>query len=170
MPALSSSPRGPALYSSSIYVLFGIVLILLALGALFSRLRRHFSRTTRSQIQTPTMEKAPLLSPAQGPSFMNPPLRFPGPYSSKAPGPPLSQPPSQDVVDLDIPRRRSYTKITPAGTEINGEIIVAEGWRRHTKVFGGGVCAACEENERRLAKVMGGPGAPNVPAPTAGLA
>jgi hypothetical protein len=36
--------------------------------------------------------------------------------------------------------------------EINGEIIVAEGWRRHTKVFGGGVCAACEESERRLAK------------------
>ena len=43
--------------------------------------------------------------------------------------------------------------MTPAGTEVSGEIFVAEGWRRHTKVFGGGVCAACEENEARLAKV-----------------
>jgi len=169
MPALSSSPRGPALHSSSTYVLFAVIILFLALGALFSRLRRHISRTARPQT-LPTMEKAPLLSPVQGPSSTNPPLRLPGPYPSKATGLPLSQPTSQDVVDLDVPRRRSYMKITPTGTEINGEIIVAEGWRRHTKVFGGGVCAACEENERRLAKVMGGPGAPNILAPAAGLA
>jgi len=48
------------------------------------------------------------------------------------------------------PRRRSYTKNMPDGGEVSGEIIVAEGWRRHTRVFGGGVCKACEESERRM--------------------
>jgi hypothetical protein len=33
---------------------------------------------------------------------------------------------------------------------MSGEIIAAEGWRRHTRVFGGGVCKACEESERRM--------------------
>lgn len=55
----------------------------------------------------------------------------------------------------DIPRRRSYTKTINGGTEIEvevtGEIVVSpEGWRRHTRVFGGGVCKACEESERRM--------------------
>jgi hypothetical protein len=48
------------------------------------------------------------------------------------------------------PRRRSYTKPTPSGGEVSGEIVVAEGWRRHTRVFGGGVCKACEESEKRM--------------------
>jgi len=63
------------------------------------------------------------------------------PFSSfEAYGPALDMP----------PRRRSYTKTTTAGTEVSGEIIVAEGWRRHTRVFGGGVCKACEESERSM--------------------
>jgi hypothetical protein len=33
--------------------------------------------------------------------------------------------------------------------EVQGEIIVAEGWRRHTRVFGGGVCKVCEESKQR---------------------
>ncbi len=37
------------------------------------------------------------------------------------------------------------------GVEVTGEILVSpEGWRRHTRVFGGGVCKACEESERRM--------------------
>jgi hypothetical protein len=51
---------------------------------------------------------------------------------------------------LELPRRRSYTKNMPDGAEVSGEIVVAEGWRRHTRVFGGGVCKACEESERRM--------------------
>lgn len=72
------------------------------------------------------------------------------------------------------PRKRSYTKSLSNGSQITGEIVVGtspfsslssgvEGgigpfgvgtgnglakqqkWRRHTKVFGGGVCKACEE-------------------------
>ncbi|RDW71587.1 hypothetical protein BP6252_08150 [Coleophoma cylindrospora] len=57
------------------------------------------------------------------------------------------------VDDLDLqgqgPRRRSYNRLTTDGVPVAGEIVVAEGWRRHTKVFGGGVCLACIENERR---------------------
>lgn len=57
------------------------------------------------------------------------------------------------------PRRRSYTKTitSPAANggpdiqiQTHGEIIVADGWRRHTRVFGGGVCEACAESERRM--------------------
>jgi hypothetical protein len=55
---------------------------------------------------------------------------------------------------IDIPRRRSYTKTIEGGKEameVTGEIVVSpEGWRRHTRVFGGGVCKACEESERRM--------------------
>ena len=60
------------------------------------------------------------------------------------------------------PRRRSYTK-TAAGVEVIGEVVTGEGWRRHTRVYGGGVCLACLESERmRAAMGMDGPpgGAP----------
>lgn len=32
----------------------------------------------------------------------------------------------------------------------NEEIVVAEGWTRHTRVYGGGVCQACVESEERM--------------------
>ncbi|KFY82513.1 hypothetical protein V500_10495 [Pseudogymnoascus sp. VKM F-4518 (FW-2643)] len=55
------------------------------------------------------------------------------------------------------PRRRSYTK-TAAGVEVVGEVVTGEGWRRHTRVYGGGVCLACLESERmRAAMGMDGP-------------
>jgi len=62
----------------------------------------------------------------------------------------------------DFPRRRSYTKTLSNGSEISGEIILSSGtgegqaareWRRHTKVFGGGICMACEESENRTTNV-----------------
>jgi hypothetical protein len=57
--------------------------------------------------------------------------------------------------ETDLPRRRSYTKThstsSNSSVTVSGEVIAAEGWRRHTRVFGGGVCKACEESERRMA-------------------
>ncbi|PVH89073.1 hypothetical protein DL98DRAFT_95784 [Cadophora sp. DSE1049] len=55
-----------------------------------------------------------------------------------------------EAAGMDLPRRRSYTKTTAGGVEVQGEVVMAEGWRRHTRVFGGGVCIACEESERRM--------------------
>lgn len=54
--------------------------------------------------------------------------------------------------ETDIPRRRSYTKTSSNGSSVSGEIIQADNWRRHTRVFGSpsGVCLACEESERRM--------------------
>ncbi|ELR09530.1 hypothetical protein GMDG_04025 [Pseudogymnoascus destructans 20631-21] len=45
------------------------------------------------------------------------------------------------------PKRRAYS-MTAAGVEVVGEIVTGEGWRRHTRVYGGGVCLACLESER----------------------
>jgi hypothetical protein len=60
----------------------------------------------------------------------------------------------------DLPRRRSYTKThstsstsstgSTSSVTVTGEIIASDSWRRHTRVFGGGVCKACEESERRM--------------------
>lgn len=47
------------------------------------------------------------------------------------------------------PKRRSYTTMQD-GIEVQGEIIVGEAWRRHTKVYGGGVCLACLESEQKM--------------------
>lgn len=64
-------------------------------------------------------------------------------------------------LETTLPRRRSYMKTLSNGSEMSGEIVISasknEGngggvggqWRRHTKVFGGGVCVACEESESR---------------------
>ncbi|CAL3968455.1 unnamed protein product [Diplocarpon coronariae] len=74
-------------------------------------------------------------------------------YSLPAPfsGSPVSAPGRGGfpVRGPEPPRRRSYTQRTPRGTEVRGEVVLAEGWRRHTRVFGGGVCRCCEESERR---------------------
>lgn len=51
--------------------------------------------------------------------------------------------------EVELPRRRSYTKTTAQGTPLEGQIEMNESWRRHTRVFGGGVCKACEESEER---------------------
>jgi hypothetical protein len=41
------------------------------------------------------------------------------------------------------------------GIELAEEVIIAaEGWRRHTRVYGGGVCRACEESEEQM-RLMG---------------
>lgn len=61
-----------------------------------------------------------------------------------------SSEPFESPFEFGLPRRRSYTKTTSQGMEVSGEIVVGEGWRRHTRVFGGGVCKACEESERRM--------------------
>lgn len=54
-----------------------------------------------------------------------------------------------------VPRRRSYTR-TRDGVEVQGEVVVVEAWRRHTRVYGGGVCLACAESEqKRLAMGLG---------------
>jgi hypothetical protein len=98
-------------------------------------------------------------SPGLNASYYDSPttLEFEFPYSST----PSSEPPALTSTSTSqLPRRRSYTKTSSpeasfsssssSSVTVTGEIISAEGWRRHTRVFGGGVCKACEESERRM--------------------
>ena len=166
MPVLSE-PHSHGVASlpdtTAIYVGLG-ALFLVLLGVFISRR----SKTTQYPVMATSSEKEPLMnnnnsnnettlpesqsavpvSPAK-PRIQRPPP--PLPFTP----PMLEQSPTEMTFTsfeaMEIPpRRRSYTKIMTDGTEVSGEIIAAEGWRRHTKVFGGGVCKACEENDRRM--------------------
>lgn len=86
---------------------------------------------------------------------------FPPSFAS-LPQPTLSQEPTetsgrQSMADFAPPRRRSYTKNLPAEGEVEvnmqGEIMIGDGWRRHTRVYGGGVCLACLESEKKMKEV-----------------
>ena len=99
--------------------------------------------STEPQSASPLPDAKPrILGPPQPPLF-TPPMR------AKT-DPSLSSFEQMELVVERSPRTRSYTKTMLDGTEVSGEIIVADGWRRHTRVFGGGVCKACEESERRM--------------------
>lgn len=70
---------------------------------------------------------------------------------------------SERITSENLPRRRSYSRTltvpSPGDSQISeaikvqvsGEVVLAEGWRRHTRVFGGSVCKACEGNQRNMA-------------------
>jgi hypothetical protein len=59
-------------------------------------------------------------------------------------------PPLPGAADGAGPRRRSYNGKTVQGIGLVGEIVEQEPWRRHTRVFGGAVCLACQESEERM--------------------
>jgi hypothetical protein len=167
MPVLSEpATNGTAILPdiSVTYVFLGAFLLVL-LGIYISR------RTKPSQvsIMAPfSQEKEPLLH-NQNTNNPSPESQSASPMSEaqpRMPRPPRPipfTPPMPAQTDLNFssyesfepvmempPRRRSYTKTMTDRTEVSGEIIVAEGWRRHTRVFGGGVCKACEESEMRM--------------------
>lgn len=170
MPVLSEQPHnGMSTVAgiNTIYIFVGAILVF-CIGLFITRRRRAATHTHNSQIPNHS-EKQPLVTPPTigvpetASSALAKP-RKPIPYRDPAP-PPLPSPttemsssfesfaPSPSAAQFEIempPRRRSYTKATPDGGEVSGEIVVAEGWRRHTRVFGGGVCKACEESERRM--------------------
>ncbi|OBT61793.1 hypothetical protein VE03_08771 [Pseudogymnoascus sp. 23342-1-I1] len=72
------------------------------------------------------------------------------PTSTSPITPPVTSAAGAPATPATEPRRRSYTK-TAAGVEVVGEVVTGEGWRRHTRVYGGGVCLACLESERMRA-------------------
>lgn len=53
-------------------------------------------------------------------------------------------------------RRTSYTSYTKYMGEVGmqGEIMFGDGWTRHTRVYGGGVCLACEDSKKKQS-IMG---------------
>jgi len=111
-------------------------------------------KVPRTSSQTNNTSPRPDPPPSASPEE---PKRSPQAPPQSAPFcPPLPAPTDPDFSSFEPvepalalpPRRRSYTKTMVDGTEVSGEILVAEAWRRHTRVFGGGVCQACEESER----------------------
>jgi hypothetical protein len=120
----------------------------------------YTKQTTTQSSQEPTLFETNLTNVRNLESVPSPSPTYPTPTSSPSDPSSTSEATSsssQTGLKIDIPRRRSYTKTIVSGgaeiveVEVNGEIIVSpDGWRRHTRVFGGGVCKACEESERRL--------------------
>jgi len=156
MPVLAEqSPYGYAnLLSIDASYLFLGAIVILATGILINRRRRARQFQSLPQHGYPS-EKAysnPTSIAMETQSAAKPRI----PRATQSPQPLLHSPETSASFDsfeplLEMPpRRRSYTKNTPEGGEVSGEIVVAEGWRRHTRVFGGGVCKACEESERRM--------------------
>lgn len=76
-----------------------------------------------------------------------------------ADGPTASQSSAHAVVPATTTttqtRTRSYAKEFPDGLEVQGSILIADGWTRHTRVYGGGVCQACLEAEQRASLSSG---------------
>jgi hypothetical protein len=173
MPVLSEQPHHRPLSNlvgtkTTSYILLGAVLFL-CVGVVISRRKRaphphlplHVNKSEKplpspsppigeaETVSAPAAKaRIPRPAPGQGhaQTAFTLPLPLPGPPSPEMGASSESFEPLLDVV----PRRRSYTKNMPDGAEVSGEIVVAEGWRRHTRVFGGGVCKACEESERKL--------------------
>ena len=169
MPVISESGTGLHDFQTT-YLVFGILFLFL-LGLCISRKDRSSNAAATSA--SPISEKGPYVDEVQTTPIARPTGQMPRP-----PQPPPLTPPTtfyeggggeaqtyyspteisgsfdsfEPVMEMEMsPRRRSYTKTTAGGGEVSGEIIVAEGWRRHTRVFGGGVCEACVESERKMA-------------------
>ncbi|TGO20076.1 hypothetical protein BTUL_0001g00840 [Botrytis tulipae] len=101
------------------------------------------SRTSSSSFDFTTSPSSISSSPKafsrlpQPPPFTPPSPLEPLPYSPIHGGGSGSAPPTEIP-----PRRRSYTKPPNPLTNtpvVNGEIVSGDGWRRHTRVFGGGI-------------------------------
>jgi uncharacterized Zn-finger protein len=154
MPVLSTPHHTianlPGVTTTSTYVFLGAILIL-CIGIIISR---KSPAQTSITIVEPEKEK----DRSSDPESPSAPIENKPRIQQQLQPPPFTLPlPLSQNSDLDLscfeptpasefpPRRRGYT--TNTGTEVSGEIIVAEGWRRHTRVFGGGVCKACEESE-----------------------
>jgi hypothetical protein len=115
---------------------------------------------TMNYTQSPLQSFSPSFPPYAVSSYSSQPV-----YSS-IPQPTISQEDSNESdataressteAGFAPPRRRSYTKNLPMpGSEnvdvsVQGEIVMGEGWRRHTRVYGGGVCLACLESEQKM--------------------
>lgn len=178
MPALSDlgSHNGNAIAdlpgSRTPYFFLGALVVLLA-GVFISRRKRPLAQIhtmsfspenlpEKVAVATPNIPASTSIGISETPSASLAKPRIGAPRTSQPPlfTPPLPSPTAETFSSSSFdsyepvlempPRRRSYTKNTPDGGEVSGEIVVAEGWRRHTRVFGGGVCKACEESERRM--------------------
>jgi cytoskeletal protein RodZ len=163
-PASHGSTHLPGADMSVTYVFLGAFLLVLLGVHMKNRRRPHSMETPSSTSQSEKESKMSNQNAKDDTSrdVQSAALQTTGakPRIQRPLQPPPFTPPQPEVDILSCepfspenempPMRRSYTRTTTAGTEFSGEIIVAEGWRRHTRVFGGGVCQACEESERRM--------------------
>jgi hypothetical protein len=104
---------------------------------------------TSSSLSPPTIPSTSPPAPLSG-IGPPPPRRFSNPQAQGQGQSSIVGPSSSSTSTTFPPRRRSWNK-SQMGIQVNEEIIVAaEGWRRHTRVYGGGICAACGDCARRL--------------------
>jgi len=148
--------------SSSTYLLIGAVLLTI-IGVFINQRTKSRSRISAMSSNAPSEKEGPSHPEPQSQSQSHSAPVPAASLSQRPPPPPPFTPPMLDPTEMNFssfepfesvmempPRRRSYTKTTTDGVEVSGEIISAGGFRRHTKVFGGGVCEACLESERMM--------------------
>ncbi|EPE29748.1 hypothetical protein GLAREA_00908 [Glarea lozoyensis ATCC 20868] len=124
-----------------------------------------FSPTTNFSSPTASYSQSTSYSESQEQPTTDGPTRrrsYTKTLSLPSPNQPIAHPSAQTIFPASTSRAAPDAYVQPGGVplyytasdnmievEVQGEIIVAEGWRRHTRVFGGGVCKACEESKEK---------------------
>ncbi|KAG4026065.1 hypothetical protein MFRU_045g00100 [Monilinia fructicola] len=152
----------------SLFIFLCITIFIRRKRSATAKLQYHFppSRPSTPLLEDPDLNGFPYEKNDAGIESTAPPT-YPQAFSRPPPPPPFTQSsplepltfspinglPTSTPTEDSLPRRRSYTKTPNILTNtpgLTGEIISGDGWRRHTRVFGGGVCEACAESERRM--------------------
>ncbi|KAA8565284.1 hypothetical protein EYC84_011007 [Monilinia fructicola] len=134
----------------SLFIFLCITIFIRRKRSATAKLQYHFppSRPSTPLLEDPDLNGFPYEKNDAGIESTAPPT-YPQAFSRPPPPPPFTQ--SSPLEPLTFSPINGLPTSTPTEDSLpRREIISGDGWRRHTRVFGGGVCEACAESERRM--------------------